>query len=69
MNDDDFLVQCQLSSGNSRLVCNLPMDSRLKVGVKVTLKDSEDPDQYWTVDHIGQPVRKHSIKRLWNNNI
>lgn len=62
-------VQCQLESGTSRLVAQLPWEKRLRKGVQVTLKDSEDPTRRWTVAHVGHPIPRSDIKVGWNNNI
>ena len=42
------LQQYQLENENSLLVCWLEAD-RVKVGDRVTLKDSDNPMRYWTV--------------------
>lgn len=64
-----MLVQCQLACGTSRLVANLPWDRRLRQGVQVTLKDAEDPEQRWTVMHVGHPVPRGEVRTDWHNNI
>jgi hypothetical protein len=71
---EEILVQCNLQhrlngGGYARMVANLPYREDLKVGVYVTLKDSENPKQWWQVCYVGQPVAKNRINRLWNNNI
>lgn len=60
MSNSDFLVQCVLVSGNEKTECYLEPD-KIKVGYRVTLKDSADPEQWWTIESIGTPIAKHLI--------
>lgn len=44
----------------------------LKVGARVTLKDSENPQKWWTVAGMGDtllPKDELHKKSQWNNNI
>lgn len=43
-----ILYQCDLSSGDSRTRAYIP-ESGAKVGYTMKLKDSDDPDRFWTV--------------------
>lgn len=44
-------------------------DPRVKRGVCITLKDSEDPDKRWLVESTGEVLNRIDIKVGWNNNI
>jgi hypothetical protein len=41
----------------------------VKVGDKITLKDSDDPKAFWEIINIYETVQRTSINRGWNNNI
>lgn len=61
------VVQCVLDRDNGKigpLVCWLEQRPDLKQGVRVTLKDSEDPTALWDVRSVGTVVKdKKDIKR------
>jgi len=63
------LVQCVFRSGNEYRVASVPVDSRLHLGVAVTLSNSEDPTRWWTITEMGRPMPKSFLKRHWHNNI
>ena len=48
------MQQTELASGNSRMICWLPRDSRVKVGTVISLAKSDDRwrvlRQYGTID-------------------
>lgn len=46
-----MLYQCDFSNGSSRTRAYIE-EKAAKVGCKVQLKDSEDPDVFWTVDSV-----------------
>jgi hypothetical protein len=48
--------QIEMHSGPYRLVANLSADTRLRTGVKLTLKGCGDPEQLWTVDRVYAPL-------------
>jgi hypothetical protein len=53
---------------DSRMVCWLPIDPRVKLFSTLTLKDI--PGRVWTVTKIYDAVKsRDDIKRGWNNNI
>jgi hypothetical protein len=62
-------VQCHLEDGTSRMVAALPWERGLRKGVRVTLKDAEDPERLWTVAHVGAPMPRSRFKTDWHNNI
>ena len=51
------LRQYELSSDGSELVCWLPIDARLKVGAKLTLK--EIPGIIWLIDKVYETEMSH----------
>lgn len=58
------VVQCILINGNSTLQCWLENRSNLKVGNRVTLKDSDDPALLWEVVSVGTVIKeKKELKR------
>ena len=60
------MLQLKLVSGTTHMVANVADDSRIKSGVTVTLKDSDDPKRYWFVEEV---YSTPTPKRGWNNNI
>ena len=44
-------------------------DPRLKVNCLLTLKDSEDPQAKWLVEHVHETLDRTDINYGWNNNI
>lgn len=64
------MKQCQFSAGTYRTVGFIPDDPRVKVGVQVELIDPVTKDRsWWTVDTVGQSMRRESINHGWHNNI
>lgn len=62
--------QFKLATGSATLVTYLPEDRRLRVGTRLTLKDSDDPRRWWTVIWRSVYVRdRKSIRTDWDNNI
>ena len=59
------LVQTLLQNDNIEMVCWLPVDSRVRQGVFVTL---QKVDGRWKVIRQYQRVEHTDIKRGWNNN-
>lgn len=58
----DLYKQCVLQSGDSVIVSWL-LASEAKVGIRVTLKDSDDPTKWWTITSVGkQELAKKDIK-------
>jgi len=43
--------QCNLRSGQSLMTCWL--EDKIQVGWRVTLKDSDNPSELWTIESIG----------------
>jgi hypothetical protein len=60
------LVWCKLKNGNSQIDAYLEFKSKMRVGVKVTLKDSEDPTIWWTVESMGEPIDAELVERKEN---
>ena len=61
------LVQVDLRSDNRVLTCWV--EPRVKVGDKITLKNSDDPRRLWSVTRVGDQKAASSINRGWNNNV
>ncbi len=62
------LRQVRLRSGCSERTCWV--ESRVRVGDRITLKNSEDPGLLWSVEWAGSQLRDPgSINRGWSNNI
>jgi DNA-binding sugar fermentation-stimulating protein len=62
-----MVTQARLESGTSMMTCWL--DKTIKPGDEVTLKNSDDPKQWWTVVDTYATQDVSSINRGWNNNI
>jgi hypothetical protein len=45
------------------------VESRVKVGDQVTLKNSDEPLRRWDVLRVGEARPSTDIKRGWHNNI
>lgn len=64
-----MLRQYELSQNENRLICWLPADSRLRSGVRVTLKGL---DGVWNISTVYKHQRHPDELRFgrgWNNNI
>ena len=50
---------------------NIYVDTKfnIKVGDTITLVDSENPKEFWTIVAIHETVNRSDIKHGWNNNI
>lgn len=48
------IAQCTIINGNSSQVAWLDKVDQLRVGCRVTLKDSPEPERLWTVNSIGK---------------
>lgn len=53
----------------ARMNIYVDADKYVKVGDKITLADSDDPDTLWEVMAVHEVVRRTDIKHGWNNNI
>ena len=54
--------QCNLSNRDSHMTAWLDA-AIVKPGIKVTLKDAEDPALWWTIDSVGETaMAKEDIK-------
>lgn len=60
------LVWCKLINGNENVDAYIELKPKLKVGVKVTLKDSDEPEKWWTVEKMGEPVDASLVERKEN---
>ena len=59
--------QCILEMGNARITCWLEA-SKVRVGIKITLKDSENPTQWWKVVSVsGVELPRKDIKGSHNS--
>lgn len=62
--------QYGLISGTEVRTCWLPADKRLVPGVSLKLRGTDDPDNWWTVVHVGTEVRNlDELHTDWHNNI
>jgi hypothetical protein len=52
--------------GQASIVCWLEADKRLKKGVRLTLKDNNDPNTWWTVDAVYDTMERLSIQKVWD---
>jgi hypothetical protein len=63
-----MLRQVRLRSGSTELTCWV--ESRVRMGDVITLKNSDSPGVLWSVEWVGSQLRHPlSINRGWNNNI
>lgn len=62
-----MLVQVDLRATDRFLTCWV--EPKVKVGDRITLKNSAEPTVLWDVLSVGQPHPSTDIKRGWNNNI
>ncbi len=60
------LAWCKLKNGDANLDAYLEVKPKLRVGVKVTLKDSDDPTIWWTVESMGEPKDASLLERKEN---
>ena len=59
-----LVVQVKLRSGESERVCMID-NARIKVGSKVTLKNSEDPKRRWEVVWVSEAMDSAVIHVDW----
>ena len=64
---DTLRVQVDLRAGNRHRTCWV--DRQVKVGNRITLRNSEDPGLWWEVLRVSTPVGAGSINRGWHNDI
>jgi hypothetical protein len=65
----ELLAQVRLRSGTAERTCWIPATAA-RAGTDVTLKNSEEPERWWTVAWAGTERRlPGGINRGWNNNI
>jgi hypothetical protein len=55
------IVQTILKSGDTQQVAWIDNDPRVRVGVQVTLKDSDEPERLWKVTAMGAIADKTDI--------
>lgn len=67
MAKSEKVVQVDLVSGESRRTCWV--EPKVRVGTSITLKDSDEPDRFWTVVRVGGEALRSSLKTDWHNNI
>lgn len=60
------LAWCNLVAGNAHLDAYLDYSPKLRPGVKVTLRNSEDPLNWWTVVSVGDPKPAELLERKEN---
>lgn len=58
------LVQVDLRSDNRFLTCWV--EPRVRVGDRITLKNSDIPTRMWDVLRVGSPRAATDIKHRWN---
>ena len=62
-----MMRQFKLQSGTTTTTCWLEDSKKLRVGVRVTLKDSDDPKRWWVVVERGENLREASkLNPQWN---
>ena len=62
------LVQVRLRSGPAERTCWV--EARVRVGDRITLKNSDEPGRWWDITWAGAEQRTAGqINRGWNNNI
>jgi hypothetical protein len=59
------MVQVTLVDGNSHRVCWVPTEKGPKLGSKITLKNSEDPERLWSVMTIGESAESSNLHTDW----
>lgn len=64
---DTLLVQAELRSGDTHTTCWV--EPKIKVGDRITLKNSDEPDRLWDVMNLGAQQTAGSINHGWDNNI
>jgi hypothetical protein len=62
-----LLTQAFLRSGTTVRTCWI--EARVRIGDRVTLKNSEDPGMLWDVLAAGTPRPADQINHGWDNNI
>lgn len=62
-----MLVQVDLRADNRYRTCWV--EPRVRVGDRITLKNSEDPKRQWDVLRVGEPRSAGAIKRGWHIDI
>ncbi|WP_232667107.1 hypothetical protein [Pseudonocardia sp. TRM90224] len=67
MTRTNLRVQVDLRSGDRFRTCWV--EPRVKVGDRITLRNSNDPQELWDVLRVGAPVDAGSIRRGWDNDI
>lgn len=63
------VVQAQLQSGTTQLTCWLEARKSVKPGNWLTLRNTDDVTQVWTILAVSEPRDRSEIHRGWNNNI
>ena len=61
-----LVAQCNLQNGNNHITCWLEAN-RVKPGYRVTLKNSENPTEWWTVVNVGGLKEQEDIKGSHNS--
>jgi hypothetical protein len=58
---------CRVVSHHMNVLVNA--DRNVKAGDRITLVDSDAPEEQWQVVQIHETIRRVDIKHGWNNNI
>lgn len=53
------------SEGLTRRTCWVSTEKKPKVGSRITLKNSEEPDRLWTVVRMSEPVDSTKLHTDW----
>jgi len=61
------LVQVDLRSENRVRTCWV--EPKVRVGDRITLKNSDEPARLWEVTRVGEPRQSADIKRGWNGDL
>lgn len=54
-----------ISRARKMMTCWVENRPDLRIGCKITLKDTDEPDRLWDVEQIGREHDRKDIKRGW----
>lgn len=63
------MVEVHLESGTGRMKVKVPYAHNMRPGCSFQLKNSDEPERWWTVQWCSAPFDSDVLKRGWNNNI
>lgn len=59
------MAQVALADGTGRRTCWVPLDRQPKVGNRITLKNSEDPERRWSILSMSEPKDSSDLHTDW----